>query len=443
MKTRTLTNKRWLPLAIVPLFSVAILSGCSSSDDDDDNPGSGTTPPTTPVATDSNDDGIPDSFQVLDTLNANTDLVDADGDGIDDRDLNQDGLDDRDADGNGIADEFQTPVDPAVAATDSNGNEIDDSFESSLTGGADTNNDGIDDAAAAQLVAGGATTAGGTTGGDTSGGTTGGDTTGDTSGGDTTGGDTTGGDTTGGDSGGGTAGGGTPATGSIDGITFGSSTATAELNFDGSRLTGTVEAPDAVEVALFSGIAASAGNVQRLINFNGTGPTFFMPNPLSDQENAPILDSLQSGSLFIQITSNTGEIIRSSQVLPPGNIILPIFTPLEVAVGSGFSSNGASFFNVNTATGQYTAVATVNLDVSDLDAGGNPITVAEANIHSGSPTGPVIVQLTMDTPTVFSATGTLSAADLATIQQNNGWFNITQNDGNTPGASFVTGQIAP
>ena len=438
MKTRTLTNKRWLPLAIVPLFSVAILSGCSSSDDDDDNPGVDTTPPTTPVITDSNDDGIPDSFQVLDTLNANTDLVDADGDGIDDRDLNQDGLDDRDADGNGIADEFQTPVDPAVTATDSNGNEIDDSFESSVTGGADENNDGIDDAAAAQLVAGGSTTAGGTTGGDT----TGGDTTGDTTGGDTTG-DTTGGDTTGGGTTGGTTGGGTPATGSIDGITFGTSTATAELNFDGSRLTGTVEAEDAVEVALFSGIPASAGTVQRIINFNGEGPTFFMPNPLSDQENAPIFESLQSGSLFIQITSNTGEIIRSSQVLPPGNIILPIFTPLEVAVGSGLSSNGASFFNVNTVTGQYTTVATVNIDVSDEDVNGNPISVAEANVHSGSPTGPVIVQLTMDTPIAFSATGTLSTADLDTILQNNGWFNITQNDGNTPGASFVTGQITP
>ena len=442
MKTRTLTNKRWLPLAIVPLFSVAILSGCSSSDDDDDNPGGGTAPV---GVTDGNDDGIPDSFQVLDTLNANTDLVDANQDGIDDRDLNQDGLDDRDADGNGIADEFQTPVDPAVTATDSNGNGIDDSFESSVTGGVDENNDGIDDAAAAQLVAVGPTTTGGdTTGGDT----TGGDTTGgDTTGGDTTGGDTTGGDTTGGDTGGGTTGGttggGTPSTGSIDGITFGTSTATADLSFDGSRLTGTVEAPDAVEVALFSGIPASAGNVQRIINFNGEGPTFFMPNPLSDQENAPILENLQSGSLFIQVISNTGEIIRSSQVLPPGNVILPIFTPLEVAVGSGLSSNGASFFNVNTATGQYTAVATVNIDVSDTDANENPISVAEANVHSGSPTGPVIVQLTMDTPTVFSATGTLSSADLQTILQNNGWFNITQNDGNTPGASFVTGQITP
>ena len=422
MKTRTLTNKRWLPLAIVPLFSVAILSGCSSSDDDDDNPGGGTAPV---GVTDGNDDGIPDSFQVLDTLNANTDLVDANQDGIDDRDLNQDGLDDRDADGNGIADEFQTPVDPAVTATDSNGNGIDDSFESSVTGGVDENNDGIDDAAAAQLVAVGPTTTGG-----------------DTTGGDTTGGDTTGGDTGGGTTGG-TTGGGTPSTGSIDGITFGTSTATADLSFDGSRLTGTVEAPDAVEVALFSGIPASAGNVQRIINFNGEGPTFFMPNPLSDQENAPILENLQSGSLFIQVISNTGEIIRSSQVLPPGNVILPIFTPLEVAVGSGLSSNGASFFNVNTATGQYTAVATVNIDVSDTDANENPISVAEANVHSGSPTGPVIVQLTMDTPTVFSATGTLSSADLQTILQNNGWFNITQNDGNTPGASFVTGQITP
>jgi len=52
-----------------------------------------------------------------------------------------------------------------------------------------------------------------------------------------------------------------------------------------------------------------------------------------------------------------------------------------------------------------------------------------------------MVTLNMDSSTAFSATGTLDADDIATIQQNNGWFNVHLNDGTTPGASLMTGQI--
>lgn len=432
MKTRTLTNKRWLPLAIVPLFSVAVLSGCSSDDDDDAGNG------VTTVVADANEDGTPDAFQVLDPFNADATLVDENGDSIDDRDLDMDGIDDRDANENGIADQYESPADSATTAADENGNFIDDSFEVAEVGGADdANGDGVSDSAAA-LLAGGTTT-GTATGGETAGETTGSTTSGETGG--ETAGETTGG-TTGGETTGGTTTGGTQPTGSIDGVTFGdNSTVAANLTFDGTRLTGSVEAADAAEVALYSGIAASGGVVQQVVNLNGSAPTFFMPNPLSDQENAPVVENFQSGNLYIQVTTNSGEVIRSSQLLPPGGTVTPTFTPLELDASSEYSSNGAAFLNVNTVTGQYSAVATVNIDVSDLDADGNTITVGAAHIHAGSAAGDVIVTLTMDTPTAFSASGTFSDADLATIQQNNGWFNVHLNDGTTPGASLVTGQI--
>lgn len=436
MKTRTQTNKRWLPMAIVPLFSVAILAGCSSDDDDDPvDSGTGGT-----VVADANGDGTPDAFQVLDPFNADASLVDLNNDNVDDRDVDMDGVDDRDTNANGIDDRYESPADSTTTAADADGNFIDDSYEVAMVGGADdANGDGVNDAAAALLAGGTATggeTAGETTGGETAGGTTGGETAGGTTGGETAG-ETTGGETTGG-----TTPSGTQPTGSIDGITFGdSSSATASLAYDGTGLTGSVEAADGVEVALYSGIAASSGNVQRIRGFNGGAPTFFMPSPLSDAENAPIVENFLSGNLYIQITTNTGGVIRSSQLLPPGGTVTPIFTALEVATDSGFNSNGAGFLHVNTATGQYAAVATVNIDASDLDGDGNTISVAAAHIHSGSAAGPVIVPLTMDSSTAFSATGTFTDAELAIIQQNNGWFNVHLNDGTTPGASLMTGQI--
>ena len=436
-------------MALVPLFSVAVLAGCSS-DDDDDDAGNGE-----PVAvTDSNEDGIPDSFQVLNPFNADAELVDENDDGIDDRDLDMDGVDDRDANENMIADEFESPADETATAADTNGNSIDDSFEVSITGGADENNDGIDDAAAA-LLAGGTATAGttttgettGTTTGDTGGETTGTDTTGDTGGettGGTTAGETTGG-TTAGETTGGTTTGGTsgPTTGTLGDITFGDENPelSADLSWDGTRLTGTVTAPDAQSVALYSGIAASSGNVMQLIELNGSAPTFFMPNPLSDAENQPIFDNMQSGNLFLQVTTANGQNVRSIQLLPPGSVVTALFTALNPAEGSDLNSNGAGFINVNTSTGDFVAVATVNINVDDVDANGNTVSVAAAHIHSGSVSGPVIIPLNMDSSTSFSAQGVLDADQLDVIQQNNGWFNVHENDGTTPGANFVFGQI--
>ena len=213
------------------------------------------------------------------------------------------------------------------------------------------------------------------------------------------------------------------------------------MTYDGTRITGTVEAPDAAEVAFYSGIAASAGKIEEVIKLNGSAPTFFVPNPLSDQENTPVVDNFLSGNLFIQVTTNAGATIRSSQLLPRGNTVTPIFTALEVATDSEYNSNGAGFLHVNSVTGQYAAVVTVNIDASDVDENGNTISVAAARIHEGSPTGDVIISLMMDSDNSFSATGTLSAGDLATIEQNNGWFNVHLNDGTTPGESLLTGQI--
>jgi len=118
------SKRRWLPLAVVPLFSMAVLAGCSS--DDDNNPDT-TTPEPSVVVGDGNGNGIADGFE---TVSA-----------------------DDDANGNSIADIYEAPADTTTAAADTNDNGIDDSFEASLTGGTDANADGIDDAAAAVVAA--------------------------------------------------------------------------------------------------------------------------------------------------------------------------------------------------------------------------------------------------------------------------------------------------
>jgi len=115
--------QRWFPLALVPLFSMAVLTGCSS--DDDNNPDT-TTPEPSVVVGDDNGNGIADGFESASA--------------------------DDDANGNGIADVYEAPADTATGTADTNDNGIDDSFEASLTGGTDANADGIDDAAAAVVV---------------------------------------------------------------------------------------------------------------------------------------------------------------------------------------------------------------------------------------------------------------------------------------------------
>ena len=120
------TSKRWISLAVVPLFSMAVLAGCSSDDDDD---GAGT-----PIAE------VPDGSNPADAGPA-----DIDGDGVADAFQSSDTT--IDTNGNTIIDAFEASDTDA----DENGNGINDVFEAELTGGEDLNNDGIDDAAAASL----------------------------------------------------------------------------------------------------------------------------------------------------------------------------------------------------------------------------------------------------------------------------------------------------
>jgi len=124
---------------------------------------------------DTNGDSVPDYLDpdsdgdgIADRLEANTSGEDSDGDGIDDafdadtlgeadmngdgigdsaalRDSDNDGLPDftdTDSDGDGIADRFEA----GVTGTDSDNDGIDDAADVDVSGGVDTNGDGIDDA---------------------------------------------------------------------------------------------------------------------------------------------------------------------------------------------------------------------------------------------------------------------------------------------------------
>ena len=113
----------------------------------------------------------------------------------------------------------------------------------------------------------------------------------------------------------------------------------------------------------------------------------------------------------------------------------------EMCIRDRFST-GAAFLNVNTNTGDYSAYLNVNLNPADVDSVGNPVSVSAANIHQDSINGPVIVEL-IDTGAsiAFRATGQFSAEELAIVTSNNAWFNAIENDGTTPGPSFLAGQI--
>ena len=429
-KTKQIFRK-WLPLALIPMMSVAVLSGCSSDDDDDDDiltvvpvepdtdgDGDGVTTPVVVGDTDGN--GIPDAFEANTT--GGTDI---NGDNIDDI--------------------F------GVIDTDNNTNGIDDSFEASVTGGADANQDGIDDDAASTLDTG--------TDGDGSEGTNGNGTDGDggdgTGGGDETGGEGTGGgDETGGEgTGGGDETGGTggslPDTGSLGDLVLGNPNnpqGTVDVSWDGRILSGSITPIDSVGAtgaALFRGIAASNDPGEQVLQLSGTAPNFTFPIGLSEDQIAPIVAGMARGNLFVLVQSASGP-IRSDQFLPPGGAVVATFTALESNDTTVFS-NGAAFLNVNTITGDYTAYLNVNLNPTDTDSDGNPITVSAANIHQDSINGTPIIPLA-DTGagiafSATSATGQLSAEILSILSNNNGWFNVQQNDGNTPGASFVSGQI--
>ena len=364
MSIKKKLSHRWIPLAFVPFFSVAVLSSCGSDDDDD-----------TPVGADT----------------AGADTAGADTAGSD-----TDGTD--------------------TAGTDTAGTD---------TAGADTA--GTDTA--------GADTAGTDTAGADTAGT-------DTAGTDTAGTDTGGSATTGGD----TDAGGEPVT-DFGPLVIGDNQGSVDLEFDGTNLTGTVDVvlEQGVGVAaafLDAGIAAAGQPGVPVIQLNGSAPTFFVPTGIAPDDLSNIQQQLDSGNLFVRIDTTDGQQLRSDQLLPPGGAVTALFTNLEVPTGSGLFATGAAFLNINSETGGFSAALNVNLNASDTDLDGVAITAAAANIHETSPTGPVIVPLIdSGNGTAFTATGTLSDIDLETILSNNGWFNVQQNDGNTPGASFLAGQI--
>lgn len=399
------SKQRLLPLALVPLFSVAVLAGCGSDDDDPvtTNPG-GMTGGNTLVG-DDDGNGIPDAFETLDAT--------------------------ADANGNGIADVYEMPIDAdATPAADTNDNGIDDSFESAVQGGDDANSDGVVDAQAAALAGGGDTGGGDTGGGDTGGGDTGG---GDTGGGDT-GGNTGGGDTT------------PPATGALNDISIGfgdNNVGNAALVWDGTTLSGQVDMVDGtspVGAAIYTGIAAG-GNGQQAVALNGDGnPTYFVPSGLAADQAALITDNISSGNLYIQIDLADGS-SQNGIILVDG--VQPKFTSLSagnsVPAGTAFS-NGQGFMNLNTQTGDFVAVVNVALDATDVDADGNPQTITAAHIHSGGTgeNGPVLVGLDdTGSGTSWTAKGTFSTDDLSSVLQGRAYFNVHGTDG----SGFIRGQI--
>ena len=178
----------------------------------------------------------------------------------------------------------------------------------------------------------------------------------------------------------------------------------------------------------------------QLIQLSGSGPDFQYPNGLSSDQSAPIAANMAAGNLFVRVVTASGS-ADSFQLLPPSNAVSAAFSSLTSS-DTTVSSNGAAFINVNTTTGDYSAYLNVNIDPSDVDADGNTVTLSAAHIHSGSAAGPVLVPLTDNgSGTEFVATGQFDATQLDVITSNNGWFNVHLNDGTTPGASFLTGQI--
>ncbi len=383
MSTAKKTNLRWLPLALVPLFSVSVLVGCSS---DDDSPAD-TMTVTPPADVDGN--GVPDAFESTDAVaNAN---------------------------GNTIADVYEAPADASAVAADSNTNGVDDSYEASLTGGVDADNDGIDDAAAAALaaiLAGGGTDGGGTDGGGTDGGGT---------------------------DGGGTDGGGDAdsQTGALNIVTVGSAGA-ANLTWDGATLSGQLDLADGATVnsaALYSGISA-AGNGQQIIALNGTGPTRFVPSGMAADDTAAIADAIIRGNLFIRAELADGS-MQDGTVLLSG--VQPKYAGMTAADGA-FSS-GAGYVNLNTVTGDLAAVMNISLNPSDVDADGNPQTITLGHIHLGGPTeegAPIVTleNLSGDGLT-WTATAQLNTEQLSAMMAGNTYFNAHATDG----SGFIRGQI--
>lgn len=221
---------------------------------------------------------------------------------------------------------------------------------------------------------------------------------------------------------------------------------TAALDWDGSNLTGQISIeglPDGVgpaRAALRTGIAA-AGNGAELVQFNGDGnPSYFLPTPLAADQAATVAQNIASGNLFIQVDLSDGT-SRDGIILLPG--INPEFAELTagnaVPAGTEFS-NGAGFININSVTGDFSAVVNINLNASDVDADGNPETVSMVHIHTGAAgeEGPVIVTLEdAGNGLTWTAQDTFSAENLALVLAGDTYFNVHRTDG----TNFIRGQI--
>ena len=375
------SKQRLLSIALLPLFSMAVLVGCGSDDDDDG--GADVTPP----VTDGGDVTPPtDGGDVTPPTDGGV-VGDADGSGVADA-FEAAVTGGTDTNGNGIDDTFDSTV---TGGEDSNGNEVDDSFEAAVTGGTDADADGIDDSVDADVDTG------------------------------------------------------EPVepivqTGQLNDISIGfneNNAGTGFMNFDGSTLSGTVEIADGVQAtsaAIYSGIRAG-GNVAQVVALNGSSPTFSTPQPIGPDESAIIADNILSGNLFLQVNlANGGS--QTGPILLTG--VMPTFTNLNSETAD---STGQGNMNINTVTGDYTAVVTfVNLNAGDLDAAGNPQVISGVSISNGAAgeTGSPIVNLT-DTGagTTWTARGIFSTTDLATVLDGNANFTALGTDG----SEFLRGQI--
>ena len=122
----------------------------------------------------------------------------------------------------------------------------------------------------------------------------------------------------------------------------------------------------------------------------------------------------------------------------------PIFAELNgdgaVPAVEAFST-GQGNMNLNTETGDYVAVVTfVNLNPEDVDADGNSQTISAVQIANGAAgeSGAAIVDLTaVGDGVTWTAQGTFSETDLATVSEGNANFTALGTDG----SEFLRGQI--
>lgn len=384
-------RKRWISLAVAPLFSMAVLAGCSSSDDDDDgdnpvDPGEDVVvvdPVETPSA-DTDGDGIPNGFQTDDTA--------------------------LDSNGNTINDAFEA----ADAADDTNENLITDSLEAELTGGPDADNDGVDDDALAALN-----------------GDTGGtqvvevepiDQTGDLNPITLSNGAGT-------------------ANFAWDGANL-SGTVTEAADETGAIINDGIQI---TSVSVDSGIFAVGTTTQpvgqTVLNLNGSSPTFSTPNPIDPSIASVIAENIVGGNLFVTAQLSNGGVGQGTILLPGvaaqfSNLASENNVP---APETNFFSGGAGSININTVTGDIAASVRVDVIISDVDAAGNAQSVTAVSINEGAAdaTGPIIVPLTLSPDGFYTAVQQLSTENLSSVLTGNAYFEVLGTDGNP----FIRGQI--